>query len=158
MAKKVLLIEYEQRDRNRVRSLLGTSDFDVTEAHDGEEGLEAFAAGRFDLVLLCGKLPRMTSSDVIREIRNRGGASAPPIVLLMAGYSGSNTKADAQRIGAFEIVPKPFADGQVYIAPASKKTPYGRGTDGAAQCKIGNPGTQRTKPVEAGEQGADPEE
>jgi len=52
------------------------------------------------------------------------------------------------------IIPKPFADGQVYIAPASKKAPYGRGADGAAQCKLGNPGSQRTKPLEAGEQGS----
>ena len=42
MAKNVLLIEYEQRDRNRVRSLLAPPDFTVTEAHDGEEGLAAF--------------------------------------------------------------------------------------------------------------------
>ncbi len=119
MAKNVLLIEYEQRDRNRVRSLLGSPEFEITEAHDGEEGLEAFSAALFDLVLLCGKLPRMTSADVIREIRNRGGAAAPPIVLLMAGYSGSNTKADAQRIGAFEIVPKPFPDGALLAAVRS---------------------------------------
>ncbi len=120
MAKKVLLIEYEQRDRNRVRSLLGSAaDFEVTEAHDGEEGLQAYSAGQFDLVLLCGKLPRMSSTDVIREIRNKGGASAPPIVLLMAGYSGSNTKADAQKIGAFEIVPKPFPDDALLGAIAS---------------------------------------
>ncbi len=116
MAKNVLLIEYEQRDRNRVRSLLASPEFEVTEAHDGEEGLEAFSAARFDLVLLCGKLPRMTSTDVIREIRNKGGAASPPIVLLMAGYSGSNTKADAQRIGAFEIVSKPFPDGVLLAA------------------------------------------
>ena len=119
MAKNVLLIEYEQRDRNRVRSLLGPPEFEVTEAHDGEEGLEAFSAGRFDLVLLCGKLPRMGSADVIREIRNKGGAAAPPIVLLMTGYSGSNTKADAQRIGAFEIVPKPFPDDALVAAVRS---------------------------------------
>ena len=119
MAKNVLLIEYEQRDRNRVRSLLESPEYDVTEAHDGEEGLEKFSPGRFDLVLLCGKLPRMSSADVIREIRNKGGAAAPPIVLLMAGYNGSNTKADAQRIGAFEIVPKPFPDGALIAAVRS---------------------------------------
>ncbi|HZI67785.1 MAG TPA: response regulator, partial [Thermoanaerobaculia bacterium] len=84
MAKNVLLIEYEQRDRKRALSLLESPEFAVTEAHDGEEGLEAFSANRFDLVLLCGKLPRMTSADVIREIRNKGGAAAPPIVLLTA--------------------------------------------------------------------------
>jgi hypothetical protein len=53
------------------------------------------------------------------------------------------------------IIPKPFADGQVYIAPATKATPYGRGADGSAQCKLGNPGSPRTKPVGAAEQGSD---
>ena len=116
MAKNVLLIEYEQRDRNRVRSLLPAPDFTVTEAHDGEEGLAAFESGRFDVVLLGGKLPRMQSADVIRAIRNKGGLEAPPILLLPVGYSGSNTKADAQTIGAFEIVPKPFTDGTIVAA------------------------------------------
>jgi len=116
MAKNVLLIEYEQRDRKRVLSLLAPPDFAVTEAHDGEEGLAAFAAGHFDVVLLSGKLPRISSSDVIRDIRNRGGLDAPPILLLPAGYEGSNTKADAQKIGAFEIVPKPFTDGAIVAA------------------------------------------
>src|SRR6476659_4904419 len=119
MAKNVLLIEYEQRDRNRVRSLLASPDFEVTEAHDGEEGLAAFAPGRFDVVLLSGKLPRISSSDVIREIRNKGGLEAPPILLMPVGYSGSNTKADAQKIGAFEIVPKPFTDLAIVAAVRS---------------------------------------
>src|SRR5205823_3766069 len=116
MAKNVLLIEYEQRDRNRVRSLLGPPEFDLTEARDGEEGLAAFAPSRFDVVLLCGKLPRMSPTDVIRDIRNKGGLDAPPIVLLPAGYAGSNTKADAQKVGAFEIVPKPFTDQALLVA------------------------------------------
>ena len=110
MAKKVLLIEYEQRDRTRIRSLLNAPDYDVTETRDGEEGLAAFEADHFDLVLLSGKLPRLSPTDLIRDIRKKGGPAAPPILLLQAGYSGSNTKADAQKIGAFEIVPKPFSD------------------------------------------------
>jgi TonB family protein len=116
MAKNVLLIEYEQRDRNRVRSLLPAADYEVTEAHDGEEGLAAFGSGQFDVVVLSGKLPRMSSEEVIRAIRNKGGLQAPPIVLLPIGYSGSNTKADAQKIGAFEIVPKPFTDETIVAA------------------------------------------
>jgi hypothetical protein len=54
------------------------------------------------------------------------------------------------------IIPKPYAGGQVYVAPASKKTPYGRAADGTARCKIGNPGGERTTPPAAGEQGAAP--
>jgi TonB family protein len=127
MAKNVLLIEYEQRDRNRVRSLLGPPEFEVTEARDGEEGLAAFAPSRFDVVLLCGKLPRLSPTDVIRDIRNKGGLEAPPIVLLPAGYSGSNTKADAQKIGAFEILPKPFTDQALIAAVRSALDASGRG-------------------------------
>jgi CheY-like chemotaxis protein len=110
MAKNVLLIEYEQKDRTRVLSLLTPPEYTVTETHDGEEGLASFASQRYDLVLLSGKLPRMSPTDVIRDIRKKGGAAAPPIVLMATGYEGSNTKADAQKIGAFEIVPKPFSD------------------------------------------------
>jgi TonB family protein len=110
MAKNVLLIEYEQRDRSRVLSLLSSPDFAVTETRDGDEGLAAFAGSKFDVVVLSGKLPRHSSSDLIREIRNKGGLDAPPIVLLAANYAGSNTTADAQQVGAFEIVPKPFSD------------------------------------------------
>jgi TonB family protein len=110
MAKNVLLIEYEQRDRSRILALLAPAGYSVTETHDGEEGLAAFASGSFDLVLLSGKLPRHSPTDLIRDIRKKGGLAAPPIILLTAGYAGSNTKADAQKIGAFEIVPKPFAD------------------------------------------------
>lgn len=47
------------------------------------------------------------------------------------------------------IIPKPFADGQVYVAPAGKNTPYGRAKDGGPLCKLGNPGAPRTRPFDA---------
>jgi hypothetical protein len=42
------------------------------------------------------------------------------------------------------VIPRPVASGQVFVAPASKKLPYGRPTDGKGLCKIGNPGQART--------------
>ena len=44
------------------------------------------------------------------------------------------------------VIPKPVGPGQVYIAPASKKLPYGRALEGKGLCKIGNPGQVRTAP------------
>lgn len=110
MARKVLLIEYEARSIERVRGLLPAAEFTVTEAHDGEEGLSTFTSSRFDLVVLSGMLPRLPSAEVIREIRRKGGATAPPILLMVSGYKGTNRKADAQRVGAFDILVKPFED------------------------------------------------
>lgn len=41
------------------------------------------------------------------------------------------------------VIPKPVGPGQVYVAPASKKLPYGRASDGTERCKVGNPGQPR---------------
>jgi TonB family protein len=110
MGRKALLIEYEPRYVERLRSLLAAQGWTVTEALDGEEGLAAFGAAPFDLVVLSGMLPKLPSAEVIREIRRRGGAASPPILLLMTGYHGNNPKADAQKVGAFDILVKPFPD------------------------------------------------
>ncbi len=110
MAKRVLLIDYEPRSRDRVRALLPASQYTVVEAHDGEEGLNVFSSSTFDTVILAGMLPRLPSAEVIREIRRKGGATAPPILLMVSGYKGSNRKADAQRVGAFDLLVRPFSD------------------------------------------------
>src|SRR5213082_343682 len=110
MPKKVLLIEYEPRYVERIRDLLAPSGHTLTEAHDGEAGLQAFGGSKFDLILLSGMLPRLPSAEVIREIRRKGGATAPPILLMVSGYKGTNRKADAQRVGAFDLVVRPFTD------------------------------------------------
>jgi len=110
MPKKVLLIEYEPRYVERIRSLLAPLGHGLTEAHDGEAGLQMFSGSKFDLILLSGMLPRLPSAEVIREVRKKGGATAPPILLMMSGYRGSNRKADAQKVGAFDILARPFSD------------------------------------------------
>ena len=109
MAKKLLLIENEPRYIDKV-CLAGGSDFDVTVAREGDEGLAAFDRERPDLVVVTAALQKVRVNDVIRDLRRKGGPTAPPILLMMTGYKGSNPKADAQKIGAFDILEKPFSD------------------------------------------------
>lgn len=52
------------------------------------------------------------------------------------------------------IIPKPFGTGQVYVAPVSKKLPFGKSSDGKGNCRVGNPGPARTAPVGTDETGA----
>jgi TonB family protein len=110
MAKRVLLIDFEPRSLERLQELL-SAEYQLVVAKDGEEGLAASSVPpRFDAVVLAGMLPRLASGEVIREIRRKGGATAPPILLMVSGYKGNNPKADAQRVGAFDILVKPFSD------------------------------------------------
>ena len=109
MGKKLLLIEYEPRYIDKVRTASG-SDFEVEIARDGDEATSAFDRNRPDLILISAVLPKARVNDVIRDLRRRGGPTSPPILLMMSGYKGSNPKADAQKIGAFDILEKPFSD------------------------------------------------
>jgi TonB family protein len=109
MAKKILLVEYEPRYIDRVRASAGR-DYDVAVARDGDEAAESFEQSRPDVVLISAVLPKSRTNDVIRELRRKGGAAAPPIIITMSGYKGTNPKADAQKIGAFDILEKPFDD------------------------------------------------
>ncbi|MGH9316752.1 MAG: protein kinase domain-containing protein [Thermoanaerobaculia bacterium] len=110
MATNVLLIDYEPRAIERIRSLLSGHAYTITEAHDGEEGLSVFSSSQFDLVVLSGIIPKVSSAEVVREIRRKGGATAPPILLMVTSYRGTNPKADAQRVGAFDLLVRPFSD------------------------------------------------
>ena len=52
------------------------------------------------------------------------------------------------------IIPKPVGDGQVYVAPAKPKFPYGRSLDGKnTRCKVGNAATKRVTPFTRAELG-----
>jgi len=55
---------------------------------------------------------------------------------------------------AAAIIPKPVGDGQVYVAPAKKKFPYGRPLDGKGErCKVGGATSKRSAPFSQAELG-----
>lgn len=70
------------------------------------------------------------------------------IVLVEAARGGRPLTAGA-------VIPKPVGPGQVYVAPATKKLPYGRPLEGKGLCKIGNPGQVRMAPFTELEVGTD---
>ncbi|HEY4159522.1 MAG TPA: hypothetical protein VGM29_15540 [Polyangiaceae bacterium] len=72
------------------------------------------------------------------------------IVLVEDAQSGRPQVAGA-------IIPKPVGDGQVFMAPAHKKLPYGAAlNDPARPCKVGNVSTKRTQPFAEDELGEAP--
>jgi hypothetical protein len=53
------------------------------------------------------------------------------------------------------IIPRPVGPGHVFVAPASKKLPYGKPLSGSGLCQVGNPGQVRTDAFSELELGAD---
>jgi PAS domain S-box-containing protein len=81
----VLLVDDEKNVRISTEMLLRAHGFDVVVARDGAEAIEAFRRDpqRIDVVLLDLTMPKMSGSEVLRELR----AIAPGVpVVLTSGY------------------------------------------------------------------------
>jgi two-component system cell cycle response regulator DivK len=52
MSKRILVVEDQNDDRQIIRDMLAGTDYEITEAEDGEQALTAIAKQRPDLILI----------------------------------------------------------------------------------------------------------
>jgi two-component system phosphate regulon response regulator OmpR len=104
MTQRILLIEDDQRLAEMVRDYLGESDFDVTIAATGSQGLTLQRQRGFDAVLLDIMLPDMDGLEVCRTLR---ATDTVPIVMLTAKGEPMDRIVGLE-IGADDYLPKPF--------------------------------------------------
>ena len=88
-------------------------------AKDGDEALALCEREQPDAMTLDLAMPGLGGIDVLRELRQRGGADGPggtviPVVVVSAFSPAHGARAvDALAEGAFELVPKPSGTGDV---------------------------------------------
>jgi TonB family protein len=110
MSENILVVEYEPRYTDRVRQALAGQPFEAWFAKDGEEALKVLDAVKPGLIVLSSVVPRVSTSDLIRSIRSRSSQQQTPILLTVSGYRGESPRADAGRLGATDILPKPYTE------------------------------------------------
>ena len=82
---KVLVVEDNETNRLIVSRMLVAQGCKVSEAVNGEDGVELAAQQRFDLILMDVSMPGMDGTDACAAIRNSSGRSCnAPIVGLTA--------------------------------------------------------------------------
>ena len=101
---RVLLAEDEAAIRKVVRDALEREGHEVVAAVDGQEALDAFEAGDFDLVVSDLAMPRMDGHSLVAEVRRR---SAVPILVLTV-RDEEREKVRLLDAGADDYVTKPF--------------------------------------------------
>ena len=110
-AKSVLVIEDDPTTRDVLRRYLTRASLEVIEADNGASGLDAFAHGSPDLVILDLMLPGIDGLDVCERIRR---TSAVPIMILTALGSESDRVVGLEQ-GADDYVVKPFSPREVTL-------------------------------------------
>src|SRR5438045_3006607 len=69
MSKRILVVEDQLDTRRIIRDMLASTDYEITEAEDGEQALAAVAKQRPDLILMDIQLPIMDGHEATRGSR-----------------------------------------------------------------------------------------
>jgi len=86
---------------------LKSGGYEVTEAVDGQDGLDKAKAKNYDLVLSDQNMPRMDGLSLIKNLRALPQYRATPILMLTT-ESGDDMKTQGRAAGATGWLVKPF--------------------------------------------------
>jgi two-component system, cell cycle response regulator DivK len=107
MSKRILVVEDQNDDRQIIRDMLAGTDYEITEAEDGEQAVTAIAKEQPDLILMEIQLPSMDGYEAMRRIRTN------PALLSIPSFAPSGEEQKARAAGCDDFVPKPYSPRQL---------------------------------------------
>lgn len=102
----ILLVEDDRRLSRALSAMLEEDGHNVSQAYDGEKGLELGMNGKFDVIILDVMLPRLDGYDVCRTLRE-GSMDTP--VLMLTARAAVGDRVEGLDSGADDYLAKPFA-------------------------------------------------
>jgi two-component system, cell cycle response regulator DivK len=108
MSKRILVVEDQPDSRQIIRDMLGPTDYEITEAENGEEALAAIAKQRPDLILMDIQLPIMDGYAATRRIKADPALRSIPIIAVTS-YALNGEEKIAKAAGCDAYVPKPYS-------------------------------------------------
>lgn len=104
---KILVADDIKQNVKLLRVILSASDYDVTEAYDGEEALEKAKTENPDLILLDIMMPKLTGYEVCRRLREDASTKNIPIIMITALHE-MDDRIKGIEAGANDFTSKPF--------------------------------------------------
>ncbi|MDZ7330906.1 MAG: sigma-54 dependent transcriptional regulator [candidate division KSB1 bacterium] len=102
---QILIVDDDVSICQILRRILESENYEIKEAHSGNEALSLFKENEIDLVLLDFQLPDITGIDVAKDMI----AQKPlvPIVLISA-YATISKAVEATKMGVYDFLEKPL--------------------------------------------------
>lgn len=109
--KQILLIDDDPDFVEAVKMIVENGGYDVRVAYDGQEGLEAVAEGKPDLIVLDVMMPVMNGHEACAKLKADDATKEIPIILLTAVAdrvtTSTYTHRDMLESEAEDYMPKP---------------------------------------------------
>ncbi len=112
MSQRILVVEDQEDNRQILRDLLTSADFEVIEAEDDQAGLVAAADHRPDLILMDMQLPILDGYEATRRLKADTALHAIPVIAVTS-YASSSDADKARAAGCDAFVSKPFSPRQL---------------------------------------------
>jgi DNA-binding response OmpR family regulator len=110
--RRVLLADDDPGLRRLIGTTLGTENFDLLQAVDGEEALRIARQQHPELVLLDVNMPKLDGFEVCRHLKSEPETSGIKVVMLTARNADAD-RARGREAGADEYFSKPFSPVQL---------------------------------------------
>ena len=106
MGKKILVVDDAAFMRLMIKDVLTKNGYtEIEEAGDGELAVQAYQAGRQDLVILDITMPNKDGLEALKEIKAIDGNSR---VVMCSAMGQEAMVVDAIKLGALDFIVKPF--------------------------------------------------
>ena len=102
---RVLVVDDEEDIRDGCEHVLQRAGYEVTKCKSGKEALALFVPAAFDIVLLDLKMPGMDGMDVLAQMKE---IDETTLIIIITGYATVETAVEALKMGAYDLLPKPF--------------------------------------------------
>jgi two-component system response regulator RegA len=122
LPRSILIVEDDDVFRRRLAQAFVDRGFEVREARDADEALDAARHDTPEFVVVDLRMPGRSGLDVVRELKALDAATS---IVVLTGYGSIATALEAVRLGAQHYLTKP-ADVEAILAA------FERGTDAAA--------------------------
>ncbi|MFO7599904.1 MAG: response regulator [Candidatus Desulfacyla sp.] len=107
MTKKILIVEDNEQNLYLTTFLMEKQGYDVVQARNGQEGLDAAAAERPDLILLDIQLPVMDGYEVAGRLKQAQETQSIPIVAVTS-YAMAGDREAVLAAGCEGYIEKPI--------------------------------------------------
>src|SRR5688572_17620139 len=104
---RILVAEDERITRLTLCRQLQSWGHEVSAAEDGQQALEQFSAGEFDIVITDWEMPRMSGVELVARIREKP-RQIYTYVIILTSRSDKADVVDGIEAGADDFVSKPF--------------------------------------------------
>lgn len=110
MSKRAVVIDDIRNIRLMLCMCLADMGYEVDEACDGVKGMELFHKNSYDLAFLDIKMPKVSGTELLKHIRDKGIST--PVIIITAHASIKNA-VDCTKLGAVAYLQKPFTPARI---------------------------------------------